>query len=60
MKMRKMIMVKNRRYKAFFNLSEKEKAEELRKSDIRMKYARITEILQAFPSKIKQGEIYNV
>ncbi len=57
--MKNMLILSNSRYCAFFGLNDKSEAIKLRKSDSRMKYARIYSIIQAYPSKIQIGKVYD-
>ena len=56
--MKTMILLKNKNYKVFFNRGDLEKAKKFRKENPKLKYARITKILQAYPSSIELGKIY--
>lgn len=57
--MESMLILQNAEYTAFFKQGEEEKAREVRKTDPRMKHARIFEGLQAYPSQVEYYHIYN-
>lgn len=53
-----MVSLMNRKYIVFFKKGEEEKARQFREDNPEMKYARIDEIIQARPSVIIMGHIY--
>ncbi len=57
--MESMLILQNGRYTAFFALGEEEKAKEVRMTDPRMKYARIFEGIQAYPSQVEYYHVYD-
>ena len=59
MEMKSCLALMNKKYVAFFPTDGRAEAEDLRKADKRMKYARIIEALQAYPSRIERGVIYD-
>ena len=56
--MRTMIVVSNRNFVTFYETDQKDDAINARKDDPRLKYARITEALQARPSEVEIGKVY--
>ena len=57
--METMLILQNAKYNVFFARGEEEKAKEMRMTDPRMKYARIFECLQAYPSQVEYYHVYS-
>lgn len=53
-----MLAVKNSKYIAFFHTNEMDAALNLRKTRPELKHARVTNVIQANPSQIFPGAIY--
>lgn len=55
---RVVLRVSNRNYQAFAEKGDRERLEQLRNEDERLKHARITEVLQLHPSSVQELTVY--
>ena len=54
-----MIILTNKKHKAFYKMGDEEWAKQDRRTDPRLKYARLGYALQAYPGQVECGKVYD-
>ena len=57
--MENMLILENKNHIVFFAMGEEQRAKDMRMTDPRLKYARIYEGLQAYPSQVEYYHVYD-